>query len=311
MAVFWIPALVAARLLVTSGPFSSSPPGAQATPPSTAQTTSPKKEPGAPGAQTPTAPPGQSPATPAGQTPPAPADDPNAKPPVSGGTPTITDAAEMSAPGWVEFDPGVLKDLVQDPNGGSPFTLKFTAKNNRLQYLLGSDGLVSVDSKVTGIGDTYPGIHYLLRTQEHGGYDIALKGILKIPTASAEAGGTGKVDYSGYLLVSRDMTKWGFHTDLNAGVLSLGNAGMPGYSEQALLAASTTAPIKGGRWQYTNELVYFSGIQGTEARLTTMHGFAYSAHAYEVYSIALQVRLVGDIPRYQLLLAASFNLCKL
>lgn len=232
------------------------------------------------------------------------------KPPVSGGTPTITDAAELSAPGWIEFDPGVLKDLVGDPNVGTPATLKYTTRNNRLQYLLATDGIVT-QGNATGVGDTYLGIHYLFRTEDKGGYDIALKGIGKMPTAAADVGGTGKYDQSAFLLVSRDMTKWGLHEDMNGGVSAIGNSPQTGYSGQALLSYSTTTPFRGGRWQYTNELVYLSALPNQGVRLTTMHGFAYSVHAYEVYSAALQVRLEGDVPRFQVLFAASFNLCRL
>jgi hypothetical protein len=263
--------------------------------------------------QNPTSPPNQAP-KPAAQAPavPAPAtgEQMNGKPPVSGGTPTITDAAELSAPGWIEFDPGVLKDLVGDPNIGTPVTLKYTTKNKRLQYLLATDGVVT-QSNTTGLGDTYFGAHYLFRTQDKGGYDIALKEITKIPTAQSSIGGTGKVDESGFLLVSRDMTKWGLHEDINAGISAIGNGGGTGYSNQVLLSYSTTTPIPGGRWQYTNEVVYLSALPGQDTRMTTMHGFAYSVHAYEVYSAALQVRLEGDIPRYQFLLAASFNVARL
>jgi hypothetical protein len=231
------------------------------------------------------------------------------KPPVSGGTPTVTDAAELSAPGWIEFDPGVLKDLVGDPNAGTPFTFKYTTKNRHLQYLLASDGLVT-QGGTAGIGDTYFGAHYLVRTQDKGGYDVAFKGIVKVPTASASVGGTGKVDDSAFLLVSRDMTKWGFHEDINAGLSTVGNGDSTGFSRQILLSYSTTSPFIGGRWQYTNELVYLGAIPGQEARSTTMHGFAYARHSYEVYSAALQVRLKGDIPKYQFLFAASFNVAQ-
>jgi len=272
-------------------------------------------------AQTPQAnphvkPPAQTPAAQASPAQASPAQAPGAteqlsgKPPVSGVTPSITDAAELSAPGWIEFDPGVLKDLVGDPNVGTPVTFKYTTKNNRLQYLLASDGVVTQGS-TTGVGDTYLGVHYLFKTQDKGGYDIALKGIGKIPTAPSSIGGTGKYDQSAFLLVSRDMTKWGLHEDMNAGISAIGNSPQTGYTGQALLAYSTTTPLRGGRWQYTNELVYLSALPDQEARLTTMHGFAYAAHTYEVYSAALQVRLDGDIPRFQILLAASFNVAKL
>jgi hypothetical protein len=247
---------------------------------------------------------------PAAPKPPDPTPPDTHPPAVSGGTPTVTDQATLSAPGWVEFDPGVLKDLQHDALIGTPFTLKYTTLNNHLQYLLGSDGIVFPNSHISGIGDTYPGIHYQFLSEEKSGFDVAAKAILKVPTAPATIG-TQRPDYSAYLLASRDFTKWGFHGDFNLGVSELSRSGMPGYDRQALLSASTTTPLKGGRWQYTNELVYFSGIEGQDYHLTTMHGFSYAAHRYETYSAALQIGLHGDIPHYQILFAASFNLFNL
>ncbi len=239
---------------------------------------------------------------------PADATPPDTHPPaVSGGTPTVTDQATLSAPGWVEFDPGVLKDLDRQSFVGTPLTLKFTTNNNHLQYLLGSDGLVFLSHNTSGMGDTYPGVHYQFLSEEKHGFDVAAKFILKVPTAPTSIG-TGRPDYSAYALASRDFTKWQFHGDFNFGVSELSRAGDPGYDRQVLLSASTTSPFRGGRWQYTNELVYFSPIQGQAYQLTTMHGFSYAAHRYATYSAALQIGLNGDIPRYQLLFAASFNL---
>jgi hypothetical protein len=242
-----------------------------------------------------------------GQAPAAPPDVDTHPPAVSGGTPTVTDQATLSAPGWIEFDPGVLKDLQRDDLFGTPLTFKFTTQNNRLQYLLGSDGYVRLDPSTTGIGDTYPGVHYLLLNQQKYGFDVAGKFILKVPTAPASLGGTLRPDYSAYVLASRDFTKWGFHGDFNAGALELSRQGLPGYDKQWMITGSTTTSIPGGRWQYSNELVYFSGIAGDSYHLAMMHGFSYSAHRYATYSAGLQVAMHGDLPKYQFLFAASFN----
>jgi hypothetical protein len=232
-------------------------------------------------------------------------------PAVSGGTPTVTDAAELSAPGWEEWDPGALKDLDRDSLLGTPFTFKYTTLNNRLQYLLGSDGFIEDNAHTRGIGDTFPGVHYLFLPQEKYGFDVAGKFILKVPTARASLGGTSRFDYAGYLLASRDLTKWGLHGDFNAGLSVLSRAGNPGYDNQGLLSASTTCPIPGGRWQYTNELAYFSAMPEQDYKLTTMHGVSYVAHRFATYSAALQIAIHGDLARYQLLFAASFNLGRL
>jgi len=242
---------------------------------------------------------------------PAPAEAPDTHPPaVSGGTPTVTDAAELPAPGWLEFDPGALKDLDRDSMIGTPFTLKVTTNNNRLQYLLGFDGWEG-QGGASGFGETYPGIHYLFLTQDKKGFDVAGKILLKIPTSSPSVQGTGRVDYSAFGLVSRDFTKWGLHGDFNVGISSLSRFQSAGYDSQYMVSGSTTSPITGGRWQYTNELVYFSPVAGQDYHLTMMHGISYAAHRYATYSAAIQVGLHGDIPRYQLLFAASFNVGQL
>lgn len=232
-------------------------------------------------------------------------------PAVTGGTPTVTDTASLSPPGWLEFDPGSLKNLNRDRILGTPFTLKLTDNNRRLQYRFGTDGYVREDDNADGVGDTYLGVHYLLTSQDKAGYDTAARFTLKVPTSRPALGGTKKFDYYGLLLASRDLTKWGFHGDFNIGLSSLTRSGIAGTDTQLLLTASTTTPIKGGRWQYTNELVYASPIFGQTSRITTMHGFAHVAHRYEVYSMAVQYLIHGEGATVQILAAGSFYLGKL
>jgi hypothetical protein len=250
---------------------------------------------------------------PAKQTPPDAgqgADTEHGPPGVTGGTPTITDTATLSPPGWIECDPGSLKNLNRDRILGTPVLFKLTSGNRRLQYRIATDGYIREGDGADGIGDTYLGLHYLLASQEKTGYDVAGRFTIKVPTSRPALGGTNKFDYTGLMLASRDFTKWGFHGDFNAGLASLTRPSAPGVDTQYLLAASTTSPIRGGRWQYTNELVYLSPIAGQTGRLTTMHGFAYAAHRYEVYSAALQWQLHGNDATLQVLVAGSFFLSK-
>ncbi len=245
----------------------------------------------------------QAPASPA-------ADEDHSPPAVTGGTPTITDTASLSPPGWIEVDPGSLKNLDRDRILGTPVLFKLTSGNRRLQYRIATDGYIREANGADGVGDTYLGLHYLLAAQERTGFDVAGRFTLKVPTSRPALGGTNKFDYTGLFLASRDFTKWGFHGDFNVGLASLSRPSAPGTDTQYLLAASTTSPIRGGRWQYTNELVYLSPIVGQSARLTTMHGFAYAVHRYEVYSAALQWQMHGDGATLQVLFAGSFFLGK-
>jgi hypothetical protein len=244
----------------------------------------------------------------AGEAPQAPDNHP---PSVTPSAPSITDTATLSAPGWIECDLTGFKNLNLDRNFGTPTLLKLTSGNHRLQYRLSTDGYIRQGNRIDGVGDTYFALQYLFRPQEKVGWDLAGRVTAKIPTGRRELGGTQKVDAGGLLLASRDFTKWQFHGDFNLGFSSLTRTDAPGVDYQVLAAASTTTPIKGGRWQYSNELVYFSPIQGQRYRVTTMHGLAFAQHRYEVYTAAMQWQLHGDGATFQLLLSGSFFLGKL
>lgn len=239
-------------------------------------------------------------------------DQPDSSPPsVTPSAPSITDTATLSAPGWIECDFTAFKNLNLDRSFGTPTLLKLTSGNRRLQYRLSTDGYIRQGDGTDGVGDTYFALQYLYKPQEKAGFDVAGRLTAKLPTGRRELGGTQKFDFNGLLLASRDFTKWGFHGDFNVGLSSLTRVDAPGADYQLLLAASTTVPIKGGRWQYSNELVYFSPIQGQRYRVTTMHGFAFAQHRYEVYTAALQWQLHGDSAAFQVLFSGSFFLGKL
>lgn len=209
------------------------------------------------------------------------------------------------------MDLGPLKDLNRDRALGTPFLLKGTDHSGQFQFRFSSDGYVQQAGETSGYGNTYLGAHYLFEKQERFGYDMAARLTITLPTESASLGGTGRFDYSGLFLASKDYTKWGLHGDYNVGLSSLSRFEMPGRDTQLLLAASSTLPIKGDRWQYTNELVYVSPIESARARVTTMHGFAYALHRYNVLSMAVQWQLHGDGATVQVLGAASFYLARL
>src|SRR5262249_54718174 len=177
-------------------------------------------------------------------------------------------------------------------------------RNRRLQYRLSTDGYVRLGDKTDGFGDTYLALQYLFAPQERAGYDVAGRVTLKLPTARA-ALGTKKVDFSVLFLASRDYTPT-LHADYNLGLSSLTRQDAPGTDTQLFLSASFTFPLKGGRWQYTNELVYFSPIAGQRASVTTMHGFTYAVHRYEVYDLAVQWQLQGDGAVFQILVGKTF-----
>jgi len=235
---------------------------------------------------------------------PAPAAPDTSPPAVNPGRPTVTDPASLTAPGWLETEFGLTKNLDRDRTFSTPLLLKLTSRNNHLQYRLAVDGLIAPGVGGSGFGDTYAGLHYLFVPQSKAGFDIAGRVTVKIPTAPAFLG-TRKFDYNLLLLASRDFSPM-LHGDFNLGFTNLSRQGAPGTDNQILASASFTAPIKGGRWAYTNEIVYTSPLQGVHSQLTTMHGFTYAVHRYDVYDVAVQWQLHGDGATWQVLLGKTF-----
>lgn len=242
-------------------------------------------------------------------------------PAVNPGRPTITDPASLTAPGWLETEFGLTKGLNRDRSFSTPTLLKLTDRNRRLQYRLGFDGYLKPGQGASGFGDTYAGLHYLFTNQQQSKFDIAGRITVKIPTARVAIGGTQKVDFNAQLLASRDFTP-SIHADFNLGFSSLtqpdpgapalgSNGFAPGVDYQYQATASFTFPLKGGRWAYTNELVYSSGTSQADYSVTTMHGFTYSVHRYDVYDIAVQWQLHGDGANFQILAGKTFFLGKL
>ncbi len=233
----------------------------------------------------------------------------NSPPAVNAGRPTVTDPASLTAPGWLETELGGIKNLDHDRSFSTPFLLKLTSRNNRLQYRLATDGFILPGMGANGFGDTYAGLHYLILLQSKAGFDVAGRVTVKIPTAPAFLG-TRKFDYNVLLLASRDFSP-SLHGDFNVGYTNLSRQGAPGTDNQFALTVSFTLPIKGGRWQYTNEIVYSSPIQGQSSLVTTMHGFTYAVHRYDVYDVAVQWQLHGDAATWQLLFGRTFFLGRL
>ena len=231
-------------------------------------------------------------------------------PAVNPGRPTVSDPAALTAPGWLEAEFGLTKGLDRDRTFSTPFLMKLTSKNERLQYRLSFDGYLKPGEGKGGFGDTYAGLQYLIAKQEKSKFDIAARLTLKLPTAPPSIGGTKKVDYSLLLLASRDFTPT-IHADFNLALASLSRADAPGTDTQWQATASFTFPLKGGRWQYTNEIVYNSPIAGQQASITTLHGFTYAVHRYDVYDIGVQWQLQGGGANVQVFLGKTFFLGKL
>jgi hypothetical protein len=234
------------------------------------------------------------------------------RPAVNAGRPTITDPAGLTAPGWVEVEFGIQRDLQKTLQLFTPAVFKLTSGNNRLEYRIGSDGYSwardGAGGHVDGLGDTYLGLHYLLTHQGPRTWDTAIRGTIKVPTASGRRGiGTGKSDYNLLLLASKDLTP-ALHVDANLGYTAQGRSLVGGFDNAVLASLSATIPIPHSRFAYTNEIVYQSPVAGIGSQATTMHGITYAVHPWDVWDVAINFGLTRDAPKYQVFFGRTFFL---
>lgn len=235
-------------------------------------------------------------------------------PAVNPGRPTLTDPASLTVPGYLEVETGVTRILRYNEQLFTPIQFKLTSKNNRLQYRLENDGYNYQrvpGGHIDGLGDTNVGLHYLLTRQSTKQWDTAIRGTVKVPTASGSRGvGSGKTDYNLLLLASRDLTP-SFHVDANLGYTAVGRPGIGGFDNQMFASLSATVPFRRSRWAYTNEIVYQSPISGQRQQITTMHGFTYANRPGDVWDIAVNFGLSPQTPHYQIFVGRTFFLAKL
>lgn len=232
------------------------------------------------------------------------------RPAVNAGRPTLTDPASLTAPGWLEAEFGFQRDLQGSLLFLTPLLLKLTSGNNRLEYRMATDGYHwergDTGGHMDGLGDTSVALHYLLTRQGKRAWDTAVRGTVKIPTASGRRGiGSGKTDYNLLLLASRDLTST-LHVDANLGYSAQGHPVIGGFDHQVFASLSTTIPLPHSHWAYTNEIAYSSAIQSQGDQVTTMHGFSYAARPWDVWDIGINFGLSRDAPRYQLLIGRTF-----
>jgi hypothetical protein len=240
---------------------------------------------------------------------------PAGPPPVNPGRPTLTDPASLTAPGWLEAEIGLQRALKGDLQLQTPLTLKLTAPDRRLEYRLATSGYTwqrDPDGGHTdGLGDTFVSLHYLVTQQGAGSWDTAIRGTVKLPTASARRGlGTGRPDYGLLALASRDLSP-SLHVDANLAYTALSRSATSGQGAQLFASASATLPLRRSRWAYTNEIAWQSASQDQRLQLTTMHGLSYAARPWDVRDVAVNVGLSSGTPACQVLFGRTFLLSRL
>jgi len=167
--------------------------------------------------------------------------DKSSLPPITPYRPTVSNPAQLPAPGQLEVELGGLRMVTTDPRRSStPYLLKL-AFNDEWGVLVGGDAYVWMQGEVNapqGAGDTTITLKRAWIIDKANA--LGLEAEVKLPTADSSIG-SGRADYTLNGIYSRDFTA--LHMDLNLNVTQLGQAD-PGMSHSQLGAAlSLSAPL--------------------------------------------------------------------
>lgn len=202
------------------------------------------------------------------------ADDDDSEPSVTPYRPTVSNPADLSAPGWLEGELGGLRTLNQDRsrNDSVPWLLKYALDEN-YGLLLGGNAYVS--QQLPGVptqdsfGDTFLEWKQRFPISDHAAFGVEA-GVLS-PTASHDLG-VGKPQWLVNGIFSSDFGEW--HLDVNLGEAH-GGAQPAGVSLwQTTWAAAISHPLAGD-WGAAFEL---SGIyqQGSATQSQALFALNYN-----------------------------------
>jgi Putative MetA-pathway of phenol degradation len=172
-------------------------------------------------------------------------------PPITPYRPTVSDPAQLPAPGQLELELGGLRMVTSDPRRSStPYLLKL-AFNDEWGVLIGGDAYVWMQGELNapqGAGDTTVTLKRAWTVDKASALGLEFE--IKLPTADNSIG-SGKADYTLNGIYSHDFTA--VHMDLNLNVSQLGQAD-PGSSHSQLGGAMALSAPLTKRWGITGEI---------------------------------------------------------
>src|SRR5215470_9370112 len=213
--------------------------------------------------------------------------------------PTVSTPAQPVQPGVLETEWGVAAAAShQDING----LLKFgVSKNLELRF---TNNPVTADSGIHGTGDTALGFKYRL-TQDSGHEpSISLMYMAKLPTAG-DVLGSGEVDHSFTLLVSKDLGKHHFDYNLLANLL-----GRPrgGFDRSYLNALAWSHPVR-GKLGATAELSGSTSPNAfTPGSAQVLASATYALKPRLIFDLGVSARITGDIPHAMFIAGLTYSI---
>jgi len=213
--------------------------------------------------------------------------------------PTVSTPAQPVQPGVLETEWGVATATShQDING----LLKFgVSKNFELRF---TNNPVTADSGTHGVGDTALGFKYRL-TQDSGHEpSVSLMYMAKLPTAGNVLG-SGEVDHSFTLVVSKDLGKHHFDYNLVANLLGRSHGG---FDRSYLNALAWSHPVR-GKLGATAEL---SGSTSPDAftpgSAQVLAAATYALKPRLVFDLGMSARITGDIPHAMFIAGLTYSI---
>jgi len=175
------------------------------------------------------------------------------EPPIVPYRPSVSNPAQLSAPGWLEVEAGALSIKSDDGRRNSlPLVLKL-AFTEEWGVLLGGEPFVSTPDgnggRARGLGDTTFTLKRAFLVDDATAFGLELGA--KAPTAR-DSIGSGKADYSLNGIFSRDIDV--LHMDLNLNATRLGAIEPGSGRTQTGFSASFSAPLSerwGANWEWS------------------------------------------------------------
>jgi Putative MetA-pathway of phenol degradation len=216
--------------------------------------------------------------------------------------PTVSTPAQPVRPGILETEWGVdAASSHQDMNGLLKFGL---SKNFELRF---ANNPITADSGTHGVGDTALGFKYRL-TQDSGNEpSISLMYMAKLPTAGNILG-SGEVDHSFTLLLSKDLGKHHFDYNLIANLL-----GRPpgGFDRSYLNALAWSHPVR-GKWSMTAELAGVTSANAfNPASAQFLASALYTVRTRLVLDIGMSARIAGEVPHVMFVAGLTYSIADL
>jgi len=213
--------------------------------------------------------------------------------------PTVSTPAQPVQPGLLETEWGVdAAASHQDLNGLLKFGVR---KNLELRF---TNNPITADSGTSGTGDTGLGFKYRLTRDSGLEPSISLMYMAKLPTAGSLVG-SGEVDHSFTLLVSKDLGKHHFDYNLIANLLGRPDGG---FDRSYLNALAWSHPVR-GKMGATAELSGSTSPDAfTPAAAQVLASATYAPKPRLIFDIGMSARITGEIPHAMFIAGLTYSI---